>query len=313
MQLFLTSVSSGVESIDYLKENVNSQTQLVILPFANHFEYLSCAEDIYKQLIKNPTTEQVGYKILIDNHLKRGEIILACEKIEDLRQKHPKKEWILKEAFNLFVINNEWEKALNCLESLNKLKLIDKQQYNSQKAVLLIKLNKGTEAFRLYPSLPAAAILAAKENPKKAEKIYQTSWEIKPSFDVYKAYTRLFAKENYLAQYKRVLNLCEYNKGARINALVIADAAVKANLWSEAKKELNGYIAQYPLTGDVIALMMQIEIEANHNPKEAQKWLEKMNNSECSAAYICAKCGHKTNDWNATCPVCNTLNGLQLL
>lgn len=47
MQLFLTSVSSGVESIDYLKENINSQTQLVVLPFANHFEYLSCAEDIY--------------------------------------------------------------------------------------------------------------------------------------------------------------------------------------------------------------------------------------------------------------------------
>ena len=58
MQLFLTSVSSGVESIDYLKENINSQTQLVILPFANHFEYLSCAEDIYKRFDRNPFNKE---------------------------------------------------------------------------------------------------------------------------------------------------------------------------------------------------------------------------------------------------------------
>ena len=47
MQLFLTSVSSGVESINYLRENINSQTKLVVLPFANHFKYLSNKEDIY--------------------------------------------------------------------------------------------------------------------------------------------------------------------------------------------------------------------------------------------------------------------------
>lgn len=47
MQLFLTSVASGVETISYLKENINNTTQLVVLPFASHVEYLSCAEDIY--------------------------------------------------------------------------------------------------------------------------------------------------------------------------------------------------------------------------------------------------------------------------
>lgn len=58
MQLFLTSVSSGVESIDYLKENINNQTQLVVLPFANHFEYLSCAEDIYKRFDRDPFNKE---------------------------------------------------------------------------------------------------------------------------------------------------------------------------------------------------------------------------------------------------------------
>ena len=54
MQLFMTSVSWGVESIDYLKNVIDSSTKLVILPFAHHFDYLSCAEDVYNHYDRNP-------------------------------------------------------------------------------------------------------------------------------------------------------------------------------------------------------------------------------------------------------------------
>jgi peptidase E len=58
MNLFLTSVSSGVESIDYLKDIINSNTQLVVLPFAHHFDYLSCKEDVYNHYDRNPFNKE---------------------------------------------------------------------------------------------------------------------------------------------------------------------------------------------------------------------------------------------------------------
>lgn len=268
---------------------------------------------VYSLLIKNPQTEKAGWQGLIQEHIKRGEIILASEEVEKLLEKNPKKEWILKEAYALYILNEEWNKALNCLETLNKIKAVKAEAYDYQKAVLLVRLNKGTESFRLCPSLPAAAILAAKENPKKAEKIYYLSWEENPSFEVYKAYVKLFAKENTLSQYKHVLKLCEANKNAKINPLVIADAAINAQLWSEAKKELNGYLANHPLTTNIASKMAQIEIEANHNMKEAQKWMEKMNGLETTSNYVCEKCGHKTDCWQSSCPVCNQFAGLKTL
>lgn len=54
MQLFMTSVSSGVETIGYLKNIINSETKLVILPFAHHFDYISCKEDIYNHYDRDP-------------------------------------------------------------------------------------------------------------------------------------------------------------------------------------------------------------------------------------------------------------------
>ncbi len=61
MQLFLTSVSGGVNSIQYLKDNINSQTQLVVLPFANHFDYLSCGEDLYNHFDRDVSNEDSIY------------------------------------------------------------------------------------------------------------------------------------------------------------------------------------------------------------------------------------------------------------
>ena len=58
MQLFLTSVAEGVESIKYLKDNINSTTQLVVLPFANHFDYLNCAEDVYNHFDRDITNKE---------------------------------------------------------------------------------------------------------------------------------------------------------------------------------------------------------------------------------------------------------------
>lgn len=61
MQLFLTSVSSGVSSIKYLKENINTETKLVVCPFANHFDYLSCAEDVYNHYDRDITNKESIY------------------------------------------------------------------------------------------------------------------------------------------------------------------------------------------------------------------------------------------------------------
>lgn len=61
MQLFLTSVAEGVESIQYLKDNINERTQLVVLPFAHDFDYINKPEDVYIHYDRNPFNEHSIY------------------------------------------------------------------------------------------------------------------------------------------------------------------------------------------------------------------------------------------------------------
>ena len=205
------------------------------------------------------------------------------------------------------------QKAMSCLETLRKIKAISDKDYTQQKAVLLVKLGKGWNAFKMCPELPFVALEAAKIKPKKAEKIYFTSWEKQPSFEVYRAFTKLYVRENSLSIYKRVLKLCENNPRAKLNFLVTADAAINAKLWSEAKKELDAYLANHPLKPSIAIKMAQIEFNLNHNIHEAQRWIDKMSNLPPDANYVCIHCKHKTTDWMASCPVCNTFAGLKAL
>lgn len=62
MDLFLTSVSSGVSSIEYLKKNINMRTKLIVMPLAHHFDYISCAEDVYEHYDRYPNKESIYWR-----------------------------------------------------------------------------------------------------------------------------------------------------------------------------------------------------------------------------------------------------------
>ena len=269
-------------------------------------------KEIFTDLTHNSVTEQIGWRGLISYYISRGETVKACEETEELLKKDAKQPWLLKQAIDLFVLTGQWQHAYDCLEKLSKSNQITKKEYLYKKANLLVKLGKGKEAFDTCPELPQAALLAATQNPKKAESIFIKAWEACPSWAVYRAYMNLFVKENTLAQFKRMDKLCMANKNAKLNDLVRADAAINAKLWSEAKRLVNGYMATNPLTMGVAMQVAIIESEANHDMKEAQRWIEKAATALPDTEYVCTKCGHTTNVWAETCPACKEFAGLKV-
>ena len=62
MDLFLTSVSNGVSSIDYLKKNINEKTKLIIMPLAHHFDYISCGEDVYRHYDRYSNNDSIYWR-----------------------------------------------------------------------------------------------------------------------------------------------------------------------------------------------------------------------------------------------------------
>jgi len=268
---------------------------------------------LYKELADSPQTELAGWRGMIDDYEKKGELTQALDLAQKALKKYPKIPWILEKNLKLQVLNGQWKQAYETLSLVKKAGIEDEKEFLTQKACLLIKLGKGYDAFKTAPWLPAAALAAVEEKPKKTEKIIFKAWALQPQFRLYKAYTAFFKKENALGLYKRTEKLTEQNKAAPINHIVLADAALQAKLWEAARKELETYMASHTVNMQVATMMAFLEQEGTHDRGQAQRWINMMQTLDPNCSYVCSVCKHKTDRWDASCPVCNSFASFKSL
>jgi peptidase E len=72
LDLFLTSVSNGISTIDFLKDRINDRTKLVVLPFAHDFKYISKAEDVYNHYDRNFLNKESIYWRTVEPFINIG-------------------------------------------------------------------------------------------------------------------------------------------------------------------------------------------------------------------------------------------------
>lgn len=274
---------------------------------------LNPTPEIYQKLSENPETELAGWKGLIAIEQRNGNLDAALTLCEKAMAKYKNIPWLIQETLQLQVLNEKWENALTTIDLLKKLKLEPDDRYKTQKATLLLKLNKPLNAFKTAPWLPQAALEAAKAHPRRAQSILTTAWKKTPAWELYKAYADLFQKEAPLIRYKKIEKFIAKHPGSKVGHIALADSALQAKLWGQAKKELDDYLAAYTLTVPVATMMALYEQEARHDIKEAQKWVEKMKTAEPLYAFTCSKCGHVADVWMPTCLKCNGFATMETL
>ena len=106
-------------------------------------------------------------------------------------------------------------------------------------------------------------------------------------------------------------DLLDENKDAEINALVMADASLKARLWGQAKGLLDKYLAIKPNSKRALLLMSEVAA-ANRDEKAAVEYGEKAAVAETEPMYCCSVCKTAFNEWHTVCPTCHTLGTMSV-
>ena len=285
------------------------------------------AMELYGKLADAPETRLLGMRGKIRLFRLNGapeKALKACEEL--LNEKNPM-PWTLTEAFELQVQEKQWEKAIATLEKANKLDLFDKKTFKHLKASVLLEQAVGTtdaaEKERLIFAaeetddsliqavLTAAAINAEKGEIRKAHNQLRKLWKTAPCWAVYEAYQALTPEKTALEAVTDLQDLLDENKDAEINALVMADASLKARLWGQAKGLLDKYLAIKPNSKRALLLMSEVAA-ANRDEKAAVEYGEKAAVAETEPMYCCSVCKTAFNEWHTVCPTCHTLGTMSV-
>lgn len=292
------------------------------------------ARKYFAAMLNRPETEFLGLRGMLTQALRRGEDGAALRLAERAHTMRPKTPWVLTNLLELQVRAGEWPRAQTTLAELVKAKLVPAATGRHHQAALLLAqsraaadsdtaLSFASEAQDLVPGFaPAAArraeLLQRAGNPRKAAKAIETAWRREPHPRLAAAYAALFADEAPLARVKHHEQLAALNPDHVESHLAIAEAALAAQLWGEARRQLaacgadsgGNTVSGGAPTARICRLMAALEESEHGDGAAARSWLARTAEAPPDPLWVCANCEAESHDWQPLCARCRGFDSL---
>jgi len=283
----------------------------------------AAARATFERMTQNADTEFLGLRGLITDALREGDDSRALAYAKRAYVLKPRTPWLVDTMVSLLSRAGDWREAQRLLEESQKSKRATTAQVRHQQAALLTERARAAQASgqasdaiaqsrkanELDPALvPAVSLLAqlvAEEGRAwRVRKFLEKSWVAAPHPDLRDAYLGLLDAETApLERYKAVEKLVRPTPEHPESRLALARAALDANLWGEARRQLDELQAAAP-TADVFRLRARLADEDAEDPTAPADWLELAANAESDRAWVCGDCGTVSDDWSAVCGHC---------
>ncbi len=284
------------------------------------------ARRIFEAMLGSPDTEQLGLRGLFLEAGREGEFEAQRQFAERALKLNPKLAWPVEALFNLECKAGDWAAALTTLASARRNGHVEGVVADRRRAVLLTAqaqpleendpekaLTLSLEAHGLAPDLiPAAAIagrlLAARGNTPRAAKVLQKTWSKAPHPELAQAYAYARIGDSPRDRLDRVNRLAALNPYSVESPIAIANAAIEARQYEEARRALAPYV-ENGLTRRMATLMARVEAEENGDKGRAREWLARAANAGRDPAWTAD--GTVSERWAPISPVTGALDAYQ--
>ncbi len=282
------------------------------------------AERQFQAMRDDPATEFIGLRGLMAKALRDNDRAQALALAERALELKPNTPWLLKQTFALQAEAGRWRAAMATLADAAGRGAVPKETARRARTALLVALagdtddageakHLVTEATELAPGFaPAATALArlqmAAGAERKAIKALERAWNATPHPDIARAWLASRADAPALDRLRWLQRLTQTHSDHRESRLALAEASLDAQLWGEARRQLQD-LTLAP-TPRVIRLMARIEREERADVEAARAWLERQPAAEPDPTWVCSSCGTQSSGWTARCGHCGAFDSL---
>jgi HemY protein len=287
----------------------------------------TAARRYFTAMLERPETAFLGLRGLLMQALKAGDRPEALSLARRAYEERPKTGWAVATLLDLHLEAGDWAEAAPLLTQAAKLKAMPDSEARRKRAVLLAErarseppangLTAARDAVKLAPDLvPArvqfARILATAGREREAAKVIEQGWSMAPHPDLAAAYAALAPEEAPIARYRRFERLSALAPRHRESLLALAECAIAAGLWAEARKDLEFVAeAEHDRPSHRLARLMARLAEAERGDAAALRhWLTAAAEADPEPGWRCSRCGALAPVWQANCPHCRAFDRL---
>jgi len=110
--------------------------------------------------------------------------------------------------------------------------------------------------------------------------------------------------------FKQTERLCRTNENAPESRQALAEAALAADIWGEARRNLLASVNDRTATQGTYKMLARVERRERHNESAATTWLTKASEAAPDPAWLCRNCGAAHENWAPICTSCNSFNSM---
>jgi len=286
------------------------------------------AGKFFEAMAEKPETEYLGLSGMLNQRLQDGDTEAAmalAEKASDLK---PKTDTVSATLLDLQIKNADWEAAEDTVRKSIRAKLTGADQGRRRRGVLNYQrsieaeaegrlgdaLQMAQRANGLAPSFVPAALrtarlLADAGKRRKAISIIEEAWVRNPHSGLARLMEDLAPGGTPPDKLHAIEKLAGNNKDHVESHLSVAQAALAAELWTEAREHLDVIKTENP-PGRFCRMMAELEEGENPNSEAARDWLKRAALGDPDPAWICGNCGNVVAEWEPVCGRCKAFDTL---
>jgi HemY protein len=291
----------------------------------------AAAAKYFTAMLEREETRFLGLRGLIMQASKAGRLAEALDYARQARALKPRAGWLHATLHDLASRAGDWREAEAAALAAKRQKLLPSHESTRQRAVARYERARAAEAqgmerdaldhartaLKLDPAFVPAAVLAAsllqkRGKTRRAARLIEQSWARAPHPDLAKAYLALAPSADPLARVLRLQKLAAYRPGDPEGRLAVAEAALAARLWGQARHELEALSAAAGPNPQARAcrLWAQLEEAEHGDVKAAHAWLARAAETVPDPAWVCERCGAAESAWAPLCRHCGAYDSM---
>jgi HemY protein len=286
------------------------------------------AKRYFTAMLERRETEFLGVRGLLNQALREGDRGAALRLAERAMSLRPRTRWAGLSRFDLETREGHWETARETLEQLVRRRLVPREQARHYRGVILYELSLAAlksghrpRAIALAadaqaltqdlagPAVHHARLLLEGQGARRAARAVERAWRTAPHPELARIWGAIHDGERPLDRLKAFERLAAQNPMACESHVMLAEAAIEAQLWGEARRHLEAAMASDP-TARLCLLWARLE-EAEHGDLGAMReWLDRAIGAKPDPRYVCSACGGEGLEWHSRCPRCGGFDTL---
>ena len=286
------------------------------------------ARKAFNAMLEDEQMAFLGLRGLIAQALRDGDQGQALAYAERAFKLRPQTPWVVHSLFDMQAQIGRWREAQETLDAGLRRKVVTQEKGRTLKALLLVERSRAAEhdgndadalgltreAFGLAPERIAVSSRLAEMQIKtgdsrRAMRTLERGWTLAPHPDLAALYLKASGEADPLKRVGIVRKLVAQKPDDLESNLALAQAALDAGLWGEARRYLDAAGGTNPPVR-VCRLMADVEERAHSDQAKVHEWLARAATAPADKAWRCSACGAHHEAWRSVCESCGAFGTL---